>query len=337
MPENFLYKIFRKIVLCVSLLGAFFPLACQNSAEKDSAALKNDKQTFAQLSQIGNIINTTRSVSAENFTALKAIREKYPNAPEVRQVYQSALIIREDWETLEIFLKEKPSAEMNVDERKELAKVLLNLGKYADVIETLKPLAETNPHNTEIRGLLGSAYFFLNQLDEAAMQLDGVWDKIIAEKKIDEMTMRGLIYLRQNNPAKAIETLQKAIAINPSNIPANNALSQAFARQGNVEQAEIYRQKTAELQDKMQSNELEGRQKVQDIYAIETAWNDKKYQEVIKLAEEMLKKVSDNNQKAVLYEYLYKSHQALGNQAEAKKIMTEAQNELNKNPNLQQK
>lgn len=325
MPERFLYKNSRKFVLCFFLLGTFFLLACQSAAEKDSAALKNDKQTFAQLSQIGNLINTTRSISSENFTALKAIREKYPNAPEVRQVFQNALIIREDWEMLENFLKEKPFAEMNTDERKALAKVYLKLGKYADAIEILKPLAEANPNDVEIRGVLGGAYFFLNQLDEAAAEFDSIWDKIVAEKRIDEMTTRGLIYLRQNNLPKAVETLQKAIEINPSNIPANNALSQAYARQGNAEQAEIHRKKTVELQDKLQSDELQARQKVQDIYAIEDAWNSKNYQEVIKLTNEMLAQTADKNQKLVLYQYLFRSHQALGNQSEAQNALSEAQ------------
>ncbi len=325
MPENFLDKFFTKAGLCILLLCLAFLSACQSVEEKESAALKQDAQVLSQLAQINNSIAATRSISPENFAVLKTIREKYPNASEVRQTYKNSLIIREDWMALENFLNEKPLAELSAEDRQTLGKVYVKSGKYERAVETLKPLADANPNDVETRSLLGLSYFYLDKNEEAGAQLDSVWDKIIAEKRVDEITTRGIIYLRQNNFPKAIETLKKANEINPSSAAANNALSQVYARSGDAEQAEIYRAKTVEINDKAAAETFEASRRVQQIYALETAWKAKNYQEVINLAKQILPTAVEKSQKIVLYQYLFESYKALGNQTEANKALTEAQ------------
>ncbi len=325
MPERFLYKFFTKAGHCTLLFCLAFLFSCQSAAEKESAALKQDAPVLSQLSQITNSINQTRSISPENFAVLKTIREKYPNAPEVRQTYKNVLIVREDWQALEKFLNEKPLADLSAEDRQTLGKVYVKSGKYEQAVETLKPLAEANPNDVETRSLLGLSYFYLDKPEEAGAQFDSVWDKIIAEKRVDEITTRGIIYSRQNNFPKAIETLKKAIEINPSSATANNALSQAYARSGDAEQAEIYRKKTVEINDKNTAQTFEASRRVQKIYELETAWKAKNYREVINAAKQILPIAEDKNQKIVLYQYLFESHKALGNEREANNALTEAQ------------
>ena len=245
--------------------------------------------------------------------------------PEVRQTYKNALVIREDWTELENFLTEKQLADLNAEDRRTLGKVYVKSGKYEQAIETLKALAEANPNDVETRSLLGISYFYLDKPDEAGAQLDSVWDKIIAEKRVDEITTRGIIYSRQNNFPKAIETLKKAIEINPSSAAANNALSQVYARSGDTEQAEIYRAKTVEINDKTAAETFEASRRVQQIYGIETAWKAKNYSEVINLAKQILPTAVEKDQKIVLYQYLFKSYKALGNEKDANDALTEAQ------------
>ena len=143
MPENFLDRFFTKAGHCVLLFCLAFLFACQSVAEKESAALKQDAQVLSQLAQINNSINTTRSISPENFAVLKTIREKYPNAPEVRQTYKNALIIREDWTALGKFLNEKPLAELSAEDRQTLGKVYVKSGKYEKAVETLKAISRS--------------------------------------------------------------------------------------------------------------------------------------------------------------------------------------------------
>jgi Flp pilus assembly protein TadD len=325
MPEFFLYRFFTKAGLCISLLCLAFLCACQSEAEKQSAALKQDAPVLSQLAQINNAINTTRSISPESFAVLKTIREKYTTAPEVRQTYKNALVVREDWAALETFFGETPLAELSAEDRQTLGKVYVKSGKYEQAIEALKPLADGNPNDVETRSLLGLSYFYLDKPDEAGAQFDSVWDKIIAEKRIDEITTRGIIYSRQNNFPKAVETLKKAIEFNPSSAAANNALSQVYARQGDAEQAEIYRAKTVEINDKIAAETFEASRRVQRIYSLENAWKAKNYKEVINLANQILPTTADKNQKIVLCQYLFESYKALGNQAEANNALAEAQ------------
>ncbi len=325
MPENFLDRYFVKAGHCILLFCLAFLCACQSVEEKDSAALKQNAPALSQLAQINNAINTTRSISPENFAALKTIREKYPDAPEVRQTYKNALVVREDFQALEKFLNEKPLAALSAEDRQTLGKVYVKSGKYEKAVETLKALAEANPNDVETRSILGLSYFYLDQNDEAAAQLDSVWNKIVAEKRLNEITTRGIIYSRQNNFPKAIETLKKAVEINPSSAAANNALAQVYARTGDAEQAEIYRAKTVEINDKSAADTFAASRRVQQIYELENAWKAKNYQAVINLAKQILPTADDNNQKIVLYQYLFESYKASGNQAEANNALTEAQ------------
>ena len=226
---------------------------------------------------------------------------------------------------MENFLNEKPLAELSAEDRQTLGKVYVKSGKYENAVETLKALAEANPNDVETRSLLGLSYFYLDKNEEAGAQLDSVWDKIFAEKRVDEITTRGIIYSRQNNFPKAIETLKKAIEINPSSAAANNALSQVYARSGDAEQAEIYRAKTVEINDQAAAETFEASRRVQQIYALETAWKAKNYTEVINLAKQILPTVVEKNQKIVLYQYLFESYKASGNEQEANNALTEAQ------------
>lgn len=325
MSESFLYRSIVKAGHCILLLCLAFLFACQSVEEKESAALKQDAPVLSQLAQINNLISRTRSISPEDFAALKAIREKYPNVPEVRQSYKGALVIREDWAALEDFFSEIPLENLNTADRQTLGKVYVKRGKYEKAVETLKALAEANPNDVETRSLLGLSYFYLDKPEEAGAQLDSVWDQIVAERRAEEIATRGIVYLSQNNFPKAIETLKKAVEINPSSAAANNALSQAYARSGDAEQAEIYRQKTVEINDKNTAQTFEASRHVQKIYELETAWKVKNYEEVINLASQILPSTEDKNQKMILYQYLFESYKALGNQAEANNALTEAQ------------
>lgn len=317
-------RVFKARVFYVLFLCAAFLAACQSAAEKDSAALKQDAQALSQLAQIDKSVNQTTSITAETFAALKTIREKYPNAPEVRRTYKTALIIRKDWTSLEDFLLQTAD-QLSAEDRQDLGKVYFKNGKYEKAIETLKPLAEADPNDVEARSLLGHSYFYLNKHAEAGAELDSVWDKIVAGKRVADITARGIIYSQQNNFPKATEILKLAFEIDPTNPASSIALSQAYARQGNLEEAEFYRQKGVEMYDKNTAATFEMSRRVQKIYEIEAAWNSKNYAQVIDLVTKTLAMGVDKNQKSILYRYLFESHKALGNQAEANSILAEAQ------------
>lgn len=322
MNRTIFASFYRRAFKTAVIFCLLFTVACQTEAERDAKLLAEDPAAVAQLRQINAAINTTRYVSPDQFEALKNLRDKYPHSADVRQTYKNALVIREDFAVLEKFLSELPAAELTRDDKITLAKVYVKRAKYQQVIDLLKPVAEEYPNSIEVRSLLGLANFNLGQMDEAAVQYDSVWDSIIRERKAEEIAQRGMIYFQQNNLSKAVETLEKALEINPEHIPSNNTLSKVYARQGDAEKAEFYRRKTVNAHDTGTANQLQASRTVQKIYMLEEAWKEKRYEEVINLSREMLPK-SEGGQKMVLYQYLFESYKALGRQTEAENALAE--------------
>jgi tetratricopeptide (TPR) repeat protein len=137
--------------------------------------------------------------------------------------------------------------------------------------------------------------------------------------------MRGMIYFRQKNYEKAIETFTRSLEINENDISANNTLSRIYAAQGNAELAETYRVKTENAQQAISANEAKGSRFAQNSYQLEDAWKAKRYEEVINLARQMLADATEKN-KPALYQYMAESYKALGKPDEAQKVLAEAQN-----------
>jgi tetratricopeptide (TPR) repeat protein len=311
-----------RVILCCFVVFVFLFAACQKAAQKEANLAVQDK---TELNRIGQILGGGQAFTPQDFESLKQIREKYPDSVEVRNVYQSALVKRSDWESLVQLITEIPASARKREDNLNLAKSYLKLGRYREEIEFLKPLADANPKDADYNSLLAFGYFYLGQTDDAAKYLDAVWDALLKNKKIDEINVRGLIYFRQKNYEKAIETCLRALEINPDDISANNTLSRIYAAQGNTDQAEIYRLKTEKAQEAISENESKASRVVQLSYQLEDAWKAKRYEEVINLARQMLAGANEKN-KPALYQYMAESYKAMGKPEEAQKVLNEAQN-----------
>lgn len=317
-------NIFR-VFSCCFVVSVFLFAACQSAAKKEANLQAPDK---TELSRIGQILNGGQAFTPQDFESLKQIREKYPDSVEVRNVFQSALVKRGDWESLVRLITEIPASARKREDNLNLAKSYLKLGRYREEIDFVKPLAEAAPKDADYNSLLAFGYFYLGQTDDAAKYLDAVWDAIVQGKKIDEISVRGLIYFRQKNYEKAIETFKKSLEINPEDISANNTLSRIYAAQGNTEQAEIYRVKTEKAQEAISENETKASRIVQLSYQLEDAWKAKRYEEVVNLARQMLAGANEKN-KPALYQYMAESYKAMGKPEEAQKVLEEAKNSKN--------
>jgi len=297
-------------------------VSCQSDAKQDVSLLAADKQALAELTRINQILATGQPFAPADFESLKKIYEKYPDDSKVRNVYQSALVKREDWVSIENFINRIPAAEQTRADQLNLGKVYLKLGRFQELIDLMKPLAETAKTDTDFNALLGFGYFYSGQNDEAAKYFDNVWETIVSEKRVDEITTRGMIYFRQNNFPKAIETFKKSLEINPQNSAATNILSRIYAIENNPEKAEEFRRKTAEIHQKGEESEAKAMQRVSLYYDLQNAWKDKKYSEVIILANRILPEADEKN-KPALYQYIAESYKALGNTEEAAAALKE--------------
>jgi tetratricopeptide (TPR) repeat protein len=323
--KNFLYKYSSKAGHFILLICLAFFIACQSAAQKEASLLAQDARSKAELSRISQTLRGGYPLTPQDFESIKQIREKYPNSTDVRNVFQSALVKRGDFESLVKLIEAIPARERTREDNLNLAKSYLKLGRYSEAVDLVKPLAEAAPKDSELNSLLAFGYFYLGQTDEAAKYLDAVWDAIVQNKRIDEINTRGLIYFRQKNYEKAIETFKKSLEINAEDISANNTLSRIYAAQGDTAQAEVYRLKTEQAQDAISANEAKASRIVQNSYQLEDAWKAKRYEEVVNLARQMLPEANEKN-KPALYQYLIESYKALGKPEEAQKVLSEAQN-----------
>jgi tetratricopeptide (TPR) repeat protein len=302
-------------------LCLMFFVSCQNATQKETP----DAKAKTELSRISQILTIGQPLTPQDFESIKQIREKYPKSVEVRNIFQSALVKRGDWESLAKLIGEIPAAERKREDNLNLAKSYLKLGRYREEIDLLKPLADANQKDADYNSLLAFGYFYLGQNEEAAKYLDAVWDALLQNKKTDEINTRGMIYFRQKNYGKAIETFKKSLEINENDISANNTLSRIYAAQGDSKQAEIYRLKTEKAHESVGASETKASRFVQNSYQLEDAWKTKRYDEVITLARQMIPDADEKN-KPALYQYMAESYKALGKPDEAQKVLVEAQN-----------
>lgn len=315
-----IYSLKKITILGLFLAVIVFTFACQEeSKSNDEELLKKDSQSSSQLGEM-NAALTSKRFTSDNFERLKKIFEKYPNAQKARQTYLNALFFRKDWQAISEFLNSKSTNKLSREEKIILANTYFKLGNYQKTIEIYAPLPEKD---FEIKNLLGQSYLQIGQTADAATSLEEIKDRSIAQKRVDVLSSLGLIYLRQNEFPKAVEILKKAVELDPNHIPSNNALSLVYARQNDMENAEKYRQRTVELQKKSTEQTFESSQRVQKVYEIENAWNAKNYEEVIKIADEMIPLTENKAEKIALYQYLYESYKATGKTQEAEKAAAE--------------
>lgn len=308
----------------VSIFCLVFLFSCQNAARKEANSAPLDAQSKTELSRVGQILSSGQPLTSPDFESVKQIREKYPNSSDVRNVYQSALVKRGDWESIVKLINDIPAGERKREDNLNLAKSYLKLGRYQEEIDLLKPLADASPQDADYNSLLAFGYFYLGQNAEAAKRLDAVWDMIVQGKKTDEINTRGMIYFREKNYEKAVETFKKSLEANENDVSANNTLSRIYAAQGNAEQAEIYRLKTEKAQQLIGDYETRASRFVQKFYQLEDAWKENRYDEVITIARQTLAEADEKN-KPALYQYIAESYKAQGKPDEARKVLAEAE------------
>ncbi len=313
-----------RTLFAICFFAIAFNTGCGGSAQSESDAFKRDSETRARFAQITAAIATRNMISPEDFAALKRIREKYPNEPEIRKTYRNALIMREDWAAIVSFVKSDGEA-VSDDDRKILGQALVKLGRYADAVEALKPLGEAKPDDSEIQSLIAWSNYQIGKTADAMVILDRNWQRIVAEKRVGDMALAGLVAISNNDLDRAEKILVDAYAVDSENAAVTNALAQLYMRRGNADKAETYRLRTVQLNEKRSAEEARGRAAVQLTYELFDAWEQKRYVDVITKANQLLSGTSDKNKRITLFQYVYEAHKALGNQSDADRALSEIQ------------
>ncbi len=324
MFRNFLYPNKFWAVLGFVALSVALLVSCQSKSERDTELLSKDQSAKADLQRANIELNTVKQISPDNFERLKRIYAKYPNAPDLAQSFKAGLAIRQDWEALEKLLVAQPEAERSREDNVLLGKVYIKLGRFSECTEIMKSIGAETSNDVEIRSLAALAHFSLGDLDVAAADLDTVWATIISQKRIDDINLRGLIYFGKKDYAKAVETLKIALDVDSLNTVTFNTLSRVYSASGDVEMAEKYRKETERAYGQLTVDENRKMTFVSLVNKLKTAWNERRYDEVVRLSQEMIPMADKSNKEAV-YRYLAEAQLALGNKAAADAANAEAQ------------
>ncbi len=326
MPEKFAFRpsIFLLFValLCAAACGE------RESAEGgDTARLKTDAPAVAELGRVNQLLTGNQYLMKKDIDSLRQIYEKYPRAVVARQALLAALVRREDWQTAADLVGRVPEAERTPDERRNLAKIYLKLGRYEDALETARALGGA-PNDLDLVSVSSSALFYLGRHAEAAAELDRVWPEVVKRRRSDEATIRGLIHFYQKDYAKAAETLRMAAEFNPDNVAAFNGLARVYAARGDAAGAEEQTRRVQAIYDRVTANSQKQTRFVESARQLEEAYKAGRHEEVVDLARKMLAEAAPRD-KYALYRYLAQSYESLGRRDEAQKALAEAEKAKN--------
>lgn len=307
----------RRITTIFVLVFCAFQLS---SCQSDETKFNNDAVAVAELRKIAQRMESGTVPTNEEFKFMRTQFTNYPESPTVISYYEKALLIREDFGTLAQFY-EALGTDIDVDQKRNLAKVYVKLGRFEEAYEATKSF--DFKVEKEMRLVAAKSLFQLGRYDEAKKVIQDSWDNIVSEKSTDEMAIRGMIYFHEGDSSSAIQTLTSVLALEPHNVPANNGLSRIYKALGEDEKAAAAQNRVQQIFDKVTASEALRTQNVAKGHKLQEAYKAKRYDEVIALARELESGVDSQNRK-VLFEYLYNSYMALGKQEEARKVLEEA-------------
>ena len=298
-------------------MTAVFFVSCS-----DGKISSGDANTRSVLIRIKTEVGTTGTISPKSFDELTALKIKYSKDPDVNEVYRNALIVRSDWSALAVSIESIPEFDRSTDENKLLAKAYIKLGNNDPAIAILKALTAVG--DPEISLLLVHAYFGAGKDQNAAAELDRNWDRIVAQKDLEAINIRGLIYLRDGQFQKAIDAFQIANKIDPKDRATLTSLARSYKAIGDDAKAEEFQQLANHVYDQTENDERNKMQFVDLSRKLERAYATKEFKLVIEITNSMLSITNEKNLAAV-HQYRVEAFRALGDkkgEAESLEILS---------------
>ncbi|MEZ5307824.1 MAG: hypothetical protein R2684_11830 [Pyrinomonadaceae bacterium] len=312
-----------KSVLLLYLTVIFLPLLLV-SCGSPSSRLNAESGRKAQFDVIAGKVNRGVSPSQSEFEVLVGLRKDFAGAEEIEATYERALMIRGDLRSLVDLYSGIGNAKLSAPQRANYARALTRLGRFEDALALTSGVDLGS--DSEMRTVASLSLFQLDRSKEAKKILDDNWDKILAEKSAVEISVRGLIYFYDGENKKAIETLQKAQEFDPLNLAAANGLSRVYYASGDIEKAKEAESNVRDTFAKLTSAERQKLRFVDVVNRLKAAFEKEKYEDVVQLGREALP-MADQQNKKVVYQYIYSALKALGRHDEANRVVTEARSE----------
>ena len=150
--------------------------------------------------------------------------------------YYKAALFTEAVPELEKFIAAAPDNPQVMNARLVLADSQVRLGEYKKVIQSLSPVADTDPDNRTLAYLLGSALIGDGQLDKGQAIIDRLFRH---EDSAEAHLLMASILLLADDAQGALKEAQRAIELNPKLAAVQAWYGRVLMRLGDTEKAKV--------------------------------------------------------------------------------------------------
>ena len=203
----------------------------------DRAIQLNDQNPLAYYKR-GQLYTSSRNYNEAEQAFNKAI-EINPNfAPAYSDLGELYYFAGQYDKALSTFQKYVDMAEDTPETKAKYASFLFLTKNYDKTLQVAEEVLQKQPDNTVMNRLRAYSYLELGQPDKALQAMESYTQKIDPSKLIaEDYEYYGRILMKNNQPAKAIKNLEKALQMNPENVELYAELANAYAQDKQYDKA----------------------------------------------------------------------------------------------------
>lgn|GEM_PF-6262425 len=291
------------VVLCLALLGC-------GPAELEPPSLDDVRVQFA----------ADGHFDEQSLASLRRFHALLPRDQAGADLLKTALIERQDWNSLVALLAEPTGGVESPEQRLErsilLASVLLRAQRLPEAAEVVARQRERSPEHLRLIWLQAYTAFHRGQLDQAATLFDQHLDALAQAGLAEALLLSGTLALQRAEPERARGALERFVAAQPEHAAGHNALGRALAMLGDEGGAQQHLERARALH--AGSSRAESAQALLSAQAsaLNAAFARADYAQAERLLEAMLP-TADPRLQAELYRMAARVQQAQGHAEQA--------------------
>jgi tetratricopeptide (TPR) repeat protein len=210
----------------------------------DRAIQLDDKFAKADLRR-GQLYTSSRNYPEAEEAFKKAIAIDPNFAPVYRDLGELYYFAGQYDKALSTFKKYVDLAEKTPETTAKYAAFLFLTKNYDETLKQAQEVLKKDPNNTVMNRLQAYSYLELGQPDKALKAMEDYLQKVDKSKLIaEDYEYYGRILAKNNQNAKAIENIEKAIAMNSTNEDLYQELATLYSKEGKYDKAiEVYKRK----------------------------------------------------------------------------------------------
>ena len=259
--------------------------------------------------------------SSDEVQSFKEVANRYADEPFIQEAVIALLPALEDWDGMATFFESK--SELDDTDRKLIARIYIRQANYGAAREAILPLAESQPQDVEANALAGRALYYYGENEAAARHYDRVWEGILSERRIVDLSFRAMIHFDEGDTQSARAMLEEGLKLDPNSIVLHNAMGRVLAGAGEKELAEFHSNRVHELQRELSRNETSQMRVAAQVFEINRALQagdvDGCRERILRLLPE-----ADEGMREQLYGFLDALYRRAGREAELPAVLQQA-------------